>query len=299
MRLRPPPRALPSALAALAAALLLAACGGGGDSGPDQTEGLTPQQIVDRSAAAARDLRGVTLQVKGEVRAGLTPAATRAAPQLDLLTRGPLPIDVQGPVVPPDRFSLDLATEVSGLPVQANLTRVGDALYVGFAGRDFRLTVPAGVVRGLDAREVFPTVARWIEAPRADGDEEIDGEPTVRLVGRIDAEAAGEDLAGVLAATGASGGAVPAPAELRRRARAAAPALERGTVTLWVRTADLLPARARVVLDVPDARALDPRARSLSVDLTAGLSDYDGGQTVSAPEGAQPLDPGDLQNLFG
>lgn len=291
-----------AAVAAAAATLALAAgCGGGGDSGPDRTEGLSPADLVQRTAEAAQGLKSFRLDFEGTAQTDLSAAALEGAGTAGLALRGPLPFSGAGPVIPPDRFAFDVTAELSSLPVQANLTRAGDELYLSALGRDFQLQVPAATVRQLDARAVFPTLARWISDPRRDGEEDVDGDATVRLVGGVDATAAAGDLGTVLqAAPGLLGGDTPSPQDLQRTATRLQSALGDSTVTVWVRKSDLLPARLRVQLDLPDGSALSSQLRSAKLDLVVELSDYDAPDlAVTAPQGASPLDLGNLQGLLG
>ncbi|MFN8122382.1 MAG: hypothetical protein U0237_08135 [Thermoleophilia bacterium] len=122
----------------------------------------------------------------------------------------------------------------------------------------------------------------------------------MRLVGGVDAQAAAADLGpGPAGGPGLLGGDAPTPQDLQRTATRLQRALGDSTVTVWVRTSDLLPARLRVQLDLPDGSALSSQLRSASLDLTVELSDYDGNLEVSPPQGASPLDLGNLQGLLG
>lgn len=279
---------------------VLAACGGGGGGGEDRTTGLSPAQILARSAQAAEGLRAYRLDAKGEVETALDPQARTRLPGPARLAEGTIPFTAAGPVLPPDRFSIDASAEPGGLNVQVNLARVGDQVYLGTFGRDFALQVPPAQVRVLDARRVFPSVAGWIRDPQEAGREDVDGQRTVRIRGRVDARKVASDLAVLLgAAGGTSGGSVPTPAELRRRGAALQDQLADSEVSVWVRTSDLRPARAYVAFALSDASVLAPQLDRLRLDLTLGLSDYDADLAVTAPTGAQPLRLDDLSGLLG
>ncbi|HWH14092.1 MAG TPA: hypothetical protein VNT51_05050 [Miltoncostaeaceae bacterium] len=293
-----PLRILTALVAAAALLVGLAACSGGG--GEDRTEGLGPAQILERSAEAARGLRAYRIDLRGEVETTLSPAGRRQAQGPAGLLEGPVPFSGAGPILPPDRFSLDLTAEPRGLAVQANLTRVGDDLFLSTFGRDFALQVPPAGVRVLDARRLFPSVAGWIADPRDAGREDVGGQETVRISGRVDADRVAGDLAVLLgAAPGVAGGAVPTPAEVRRAAAALRPQLSGSEVTVWVRTSDLRPARVRVALALTDASPLAPQLERLRLDMTLDLSDYDEDLEVSAPSDPQPLRLDALTGLVG
>src|SRR3712207_1799880 len=108
--------ALRALLAALVALVLVAAaaCGGGDDGGEDIAQGLTPAQILSRSADATVEAGPfrIALAVKG------TADVTRpgALPQgLGQLLDGPIDISGEGPVDPPDAASIDASARVSGI----------------------------------------------------------------------------------------------------------------------------------------------------------------------------------------
>lgn len=264
----PRPLRLPAAALACAAALAAAACGGD-PGGGDLTEGLTAAEVLERSAdeAAALDSFRIELEAEG---------ALQLAPGADVpgaaLARGPLDLSGEGPVAPPDRASIDVRVSVSGLPLQVNLTRVGDAVYLGALGQDFRLTVSPEQVALLDLGALYPSLVSWVADPRRAGEEEIGGEPTVRIRGAIDPDRAEAELAPLLGE-----GLRPT-----------------GAVEAWVGTEDLLPRRVRL-----DARGEGRGVREADVDLTATLSDFGADVEIEAPAGARRLDPEQLGALVG
>jgi LppX_LprAFG lipoprotein len=280
---RPLRRLLWPALAAALAAALLAGCGGDGDGGgEDRTEGLSAAEILSQSAdaqAAAESFR-IALDATGQV--NLTDAA--AVPGGGLLD-GPLDISGEGPVDPPDRASIDARIEVSGLPLQLNLTRVGDEVFVGALGQDFRVDLPPAQVALLDLGDLYPTLVDWTAQPAVDGREEIDGTQTVKVTGRLDAQRALEGLAPLL------GGDAPTAAEARA-------ALREGTTEAWIGTGDLLPRRVHLVLGADLARVAQG-VGAIDVDLTANLSAYGEPVDIQAPADPRELDTDELGSLFG
>lgn len=293
------PRLAALALATVAVLPLAACSGGGSDQGEDLTVGRTPAQLLTQSAAAAAKLRTFRVDVTGEATTALTPAAARTLSGPASLLQGRIPFSGAGPVVQPDRFALDISVEPRGLPVQTNLTRVGDNLYLSIIGRDYRLQAPATQVRRLDTRQLFTSIASWVAAPRADGTEEIDGARTVKVTGTVDTRAIARDLATLLAGVTGVGGVVPTPAQITARAARLQPQLATSEATLWVRTADLRPARARVSVDLPNAGVLATELKSLTLEATVSLSDLDGDLSVSEPTNATPLSAGSLGGLLG
>jgi len=274
---RPALRALLAALVAVLVAVV-AACGGGDGGGEDMTQGLTPAEILSRSteAAAEADQFRIAFAVEGTVdvtRPGALPQG------LGRLIDGPIDISGEGPVDPPDAASIDASARVSGIGLQVNLTRVGDNVYVGILGQDFQLDL-------LDFGDLYPTLVGWTTAPQEAGREEIDGDPVVKITGRLDPEKALADLGPVL---GASGDVTPA--EARR-------ALEQGTAEFWVGTEDLLPRRVHVVLR-GDGQGVAEGVGAIDLDLTADFSNWGEVADIPEPQDARPLDPDSLGGLVG
>lgn len=296
----PPRTALVTVLVATVAAALLPGCSGGGsDQGEDRTAGRTPAQLLRDSARAAATMTTFRADVSGTVTTAFTPAAARDLAGPASLLQGRIPFTGAGPVVQPDRFSLDISLEPRGLPVQTNLTRAGDRLYLSLVGRDYRLDVPATQVRRLDTRQLFTAIASWVAAPRSAGTEEVDGARTVKITGTVDARAVARDLSALLAGVGGTGGVVPTPAQISARAARLQPQLATSEATLWVRTADLRPARASVRIDLPKAGVLAAELRSAALELTVSLTDMDGDLSVTEPANATPLSAGSLGGLLG
>ena len=275
-----------AALAAVLAALLVAGCGGGDSGGgQDLTAGLTPAQILDRSAAEMAKLDTFRIALDGTARVNLAPGAS--VPGASLLS-GPIGFSGAGPVQPPDKASIDATIELPSFSPQVNLTRVGDGLYVGVLGQDFKLGVPASAVRLLDLGALYPTLTGWMARPASSPGEDIDGAPTVKVTGTLDPQKALADLAPLI--TGGNGSAVIDAKKLRR-------ALKEGTVEAWIGTQDLRPRRVHVVLKADGLTGLPVRA--LDLDLTAGLSAFDEPVDIQAPSNPRPLDLNSLGSLTG
>ena len=195
--------AWPALVIALAAALV-AGCGGGGDGGgEDRAQGLSPAELLRQSADAAQQAGPfrIALDVTGNI--DLTDPS--AVPGGNLLN-GPLDISGEGPVDPPDKASIDATIKLGGLPLQINLTRVGDEVFVGALGQDFRVGLPPEQVALLDLGSLYPTLVDWTTDPAEGGREDVDGTETVKVTGQVDAATALGDLAPVL------GGDAPTPA---------------------------------------------------------------------------------------
>jgi hypothetical protein len=266
----------------LACAAVAIPAGCGGDSGgEDLTEGLTPAEILSRSADEARDLEAFRIALDAT---GRIDAQGAAAPGAALL-RGPLDLEGEGPVVPPDRASIDATIRIGRLPLQVNVTRVADEVFVGALGQDYRVPLPPEQVALLDLGDLYPTLAGWTTSPAEAGREDVGGDPTVMIRGEIDARRAVADLASVLGLDDVS------PADARA-------AVREGTVEAWVGTEDLLPRRVRLLLDADGSR-LSPDLGAVEIDLTAELSAFGEAADISAPADAQELDLDELGSLIG
>ena len=282
---RPATRRLLAALLALAVALVAVACGGGDDGGEDLTQDLTPAELLTRSADAAAEAGPfrISLAVTGTVDVTRPGALPQGFGQL---LDGPLDISGEGPVDPPDAASIDASARVGGLRLQVNLTRVGEDVYVGVLGQDFRLALPPEQVALLDLGDLYPTLVGWTSEPAEAGREEVDGDPTVKVTAALDPAAALADLAPVLGAAGDV-----TAAEARR-------ALQEGTAEFWIGTEDLLPRRVHVVLRGDGAGVLDG-VGAIDLDLTAGFSAWGDAVDIPEPQNARELDPDALGGLVG
>lgn len=276
-----PLRRLVGLLLIVVAALGLAAgCGGGG--GQDRTAGLTATQLLTQSSAAARAATSfrISFAVTGRIalsQPGVVPGGA--------LLNGPIDITGEGPVAPPDKASVDTRVKVSGLPVQVNVTRVGDAVYISALGQDFHVVLPPRQVALLNFGALYPALVRWAVAPEIAGREDINGTQTVKVTARLDPQRALADVAPLL------GGRPPSAATARA-------AVRRGTLETWIGTQDLRPRRVHVVLTADGSRVA-PGVGDVDLDLTADLSNYNEPVQITAPANAQTLDLNQLGGLFG
>lgn len=273
----------------MAVALGLVACGGGGDGadggdggGGDRTQGLTAQQLLTQSSAAAQALESfrVALTATGQID---LPRGTGGG--VGELVQGPLDIEAEGPVQPPDKASLDAKLGLSGLPIQGNITRVGDDVYLGFLGQDFKVDLPPEQVALLNLGSLYPTLVEWAKDPAITGREEIDGTSTVKVTAKLDPAAALTSLAPVLGADGVT------PAKARA-------ALRTGRFEAWIGVSDLRPRRVHVVLDA-DGAGLQQGLGDVALDLTVNLSAFDEPVDITAPADARPLDLNNIGSLIG
>jgi hypothetical protein len=278
---RPPRRAMLIVLIAAVVALVAAGCGGD-DGGEDMAAGLTAQELLDRSAEQAREAESfrIDFAATGNIDLG-DPDAVPGGP----LLAGDLDVSGEGPVQPPDRASVDVRVVLTGPTLQGNLTRVGDEVFVGVLGQDFRVDLPPEQVALLDLGALYPTLVGWAADPMDAGREEIDGTPTAKVTAGLDPESTLADLGPLLQIEGLT----------PEQARAA---LTEGVLEAWIGTEDLLPRRVRLVLE-GDASGLGGGVRTIELDLTADLSAYGEPVDIQPPRDPQDLDLTQLGSLAG
>lgn len=276
-------RTLLATALALLSTLGLVACGGGG-GGEDVTGDLTARQLLDRSVAEAAELESFRVAVDAE---GTIDLAAGASAAVGGLLDGPIAISGEGPVQPPDRASLDTTIELAAFAPQVNISRVGDEAFLSVFGQDFRLDLTPAQVALLDIDGLYPTLTGWMTEPAETAREEIDGTPTVKVSGGVDAVAAFADLAPLLGGD---------PAEASDAALEAA--VEEGTVEVWIGTEDLRPRRIHLVLKA-DGTDVVEGVGAIDIDLTATLSAFDEPVDITAPSDARPFSLDDLGGLTG
>lgn len=271
-------------LAALAAlAIGLAGCGGG----TDLTAGMSAQQVLDEASAKTDAITSY--------RFGVDVKATATIPGNGVLAdalRNPVELSGEGAAKDPGDFTLDLTANLGPGDIQANITKVGGALYASVLGQDIKLDVPAATVRSLNPTRLAPAISSWMTDPEVVGTEDIDGMPMVHLRGGVDEEALAEDLSGLADGLGAGDAIDPGAAR-------ASGDLETGTVDVWVGQEDLLIHRAAAEVASNDRLRVAPQVAALSLDLSASLSDFGAPVEVTAPTGAQTVDLGSITALLG
>jgi hypothetical protein len=277
-------RTLLAITAAVATTALVAGCGGGGT---DMTQGMSAQQILDQAAtktAALTSYRfGVDVKATAKVEAGGAIG--------DLLAN-PVDISGEGAATDPGNFTLDVTANLGPGPIQANITKVGDALYASVLGQAIKLDVPAGTVQSLDATRLAPAISGWIENPEIVGTEEIDGATVVHIRGQVDEAALAEDVGGLAGGLGAAGAVDPGAAGARGD-------LETGIVDVWVGQEDLLIRKASADVVSKDPLDAAPQVKALDLNVSASLSDFNAPVEVTAPTGARTVDLEAITGLLG
>lgn len=274
-------------IATVVTAVLVAGCG----TAPDMTQGLTAQQILDQAAAKTDALTsyrfGVDLKVDADLAAGTVEAS------IGQIFADPIRIEGQGGVTEPGDFTFDLTATLGSLPVQANVTKVGGALYASILGQDIKLDVPANTVSSLDVTGLAPSIVSWVKNPEVIGTEEVDGVAVMHIRGVVDTAALADDAGGIVEGLGGGSGVDSGTAGQ------ADAVLEKGTVDVWVGQGDLYIYRADAVVVTTGPLTAAPQLTAIDLDVSARLSDFNGTVQVTAPEGARTVDLGAITGLLG
>ncbi|MGA0069529.1 MAG: hypothetical protein ACO3PB_08755, partial [Miltoncostaeaceae bacterium] len=132
-------RPLMALTALVAGAALLAGCGG---SGTDMTQGMSAEQVLTESAKRTEALTSYRFGV--DVKADVD---IDAAGAVGTLLANPLDINGEGGAKDPGDFTLDLTANLGPGPIQANIIKVGDALYLTVLGQAIQLDVDPATVK--------------------------------------------------------------------------------------------------------------------------------------------------------
>ena len=275
------PRGAPPALTAVAlCAALLASCGGDEERDPPSEP---PAELL-ATAAANPPASGEAAINLGAALEGTSVLAGNTTAEAS----GPFALDESGGL---PSFDLSADAEVAGFGVDVDLVSTGDDAFVVFFGENYRVgpeltaqvedSLAAGAAQagglGID-------VAEWVDDPAYVGNEDIGGAETVQIDGTLDAEAAGEDLAALGRALGATG-----------LIESIAAGAEPGPVSAWVAYDDQT--FRRLALEIPFT--VPPRLAEQAAGITGGVvglelevTDVGAEVTIEPPEGGgfQPID---------
>lgn len=277
-------RPLIALMALIAVPVALAGCGGGGTSA---VEGMSAQQILSESSARTEALTAYRFGV--DVKAT---ARVSADGVVGDLLRNPVDISGEGAAKDPGDFTLDLTANLGPGAIQANITKVGSALYASVLGQAVRIDVAPAAVESLDVTQLAPAIAGWIENPEIVGTEEVDGVSLVHIRGSVDEKELAEDVGGLAGGLGAADAVDPSAA-------GAGNDLETGVVDVWVGAEDMLIHRAAAEVVSRDPLDAAPQVKALDLDISASLSDFDSPVEVTAPAGARTVDLDSITGLLG
>ncbi len=267
---------------------LVAGCGGGTTN--DRVTGLTPDEILRQSSAAAATLTAFHVAVEATVQADV---ASGALPKLFVQALAdPATITGEGPV-DAGAASFDFDAKIKGLPsLQGNVTKVAGELFAGVLGTDYRVDLPQAQVAAVTPGRLPVGLLSWATAPTEVGRETIDGTITVHLAATIDT---GRALRAITAAVQTFGGPT-LPDATRQQLESA---LTTKTLDLWIAVNDLLPRRAIVKLDYAGGVTALRALRSGSLQLDVRLSKLGEAVTITTPSTTNVLDLARLRALAG
>ena len=280
-------------LIALASGLIATAgCGGGGST--DRVSGLTPDEILRQSHAAADALTAFTLTADATVQANVAPGALPKLVTQALV--GSVAVTGAGPVNV-GSASLSFDAKLTGLPaIQGNVTKVGGALYVGVLGTDYKVALPAKRFESVVPAELAGGLLAWATAPTEVGRETIDGTKTVHLAATVDLDRA---LGAISGAVAGIGGGTVSGATLRRSATQLHAAITERKLDLWIGIDDLITRRVTARLRFDGRVDALPQVRSGSLDLDVRLSKIGEAVDITAPATTKVLDLARLRSLAG
>jgi len=271
-------RPLIALMALVAVPVTLAGCGGGADAGA--TEGMSAQQILDQASSKTEALTSYRFGV-----------AVKAGAVGDLL-RNPVDISGEGAAKDPGDFTLDVTANLGPGPIQANITKVGPALYASVLGQAIKLDIPADTVESLDATQLAPAIAGWITNPTIVGTEDVNGVQVVHIRGDVDETALAEDIGGLASGLGAEGAVKPGAAGEEGD-------LETGVVDVWVGQEDLLIHKAAADVVSKDPLEAAEAVKSIDLQISASISDFNAPVEITAPSGAREVDLDSIAGLLG
>lgn len=266
---------------------LVSGCGGGNET-TDRVAGLSPDEILRQSAAAAAGLTAFRVAVDGRLAAEVAPGSLPKLAEQAL--SDPVTISGQGPVNG-DAASFDMDATISGLPpLQVNLTKVAGELFVGVLVTDYKVDLPKAQVASVVPGRLASGLLAWATAPREIGREIVDTVATVHLAATIDTTRALADLAPLIRSIQGS----PLPARAQKQLAAA---LATKTVDLWIGIDDLLPRRIQAKLDYRGGVSAIEALKSATLDLNVNLSKLGEAVPITAPTTTEVLDLARLQVL--
>lgn len=277
-------RPLLALTALIAGAALLAGCGGGGT---DMTQGMSAEQLLTESATRTEALTSYRFGVDVKATADVT-----AGGELGGLLANPIDINGEGAAKKPGDFTLDLTANLGPGPIQANVIKSGDSLYLTVLGQAIKLDIDAETVASLDATQLAPAIAGWITNPQIVGTEDINGVQVVHIRGDVDETALAEDIGGLTDGLGAEGAVKPG-------AGGAAGDLETGVVDVWVGQEDLLIHKAAADVVSKDPLAAAEAVKAIDLKVSASISDFNAPVEVTEPTGAREVSLDSIAGLLG
>jgi len=286
-------------LLALAGATAVASCGGGGEE--------DVQSLLDK--AFKRNVGSADLKIDAELRLEGVPSLNR-----------PVRIRASGPYrenrgrLPSLDLEVSLGTDGGGQTIATGFLSTGDRAFVKFqdvyyeqsraevARTNRQIRERSGRRSSLRALGLNPR--SWLAEAEDGGEEEVVGETTVHVTGKLDVARVLRDLNQLLKAEGGAFGSAtsqrPPDPLTEGQVQQAADAIKDPTFDVYVGKDDDIVRRVagRIKVDVPKgARAAGGAVEGGSLRFSVELSDVNGDQRIEAPSKARPLS--DLTKSLG
>jgi len=280
----------------LLGAMVLAGCGGTSD----QTKGLSPQQIRDKSRAAAAQVTYYHPHLELDLDVA---AASGATGFLARLSGTPVTIVADGPVrrpIAPGGAAFELATtaQLGPIKVQGTITKVPEGVYLTVAGTSFKLSLPADQA---NAVRIPPEPVLFMENPQEVGREDVNGVPTVHLRGTVATDALVDYVVGLLRSAPAllGGRTPPTDAQVAAIKEQLRSAVTQSSSEVWIGTKDLLPHKVAAQLVLKGPVDVLPGILSTTLAVRADVSGFNQEETITAPANAVPFSLNALLSALG
>ena len=265
--------------AALVAGLVSAGagCGGGADRRPASLPNA--DEVLRQARVAADALTAFQLGVDVSIQARFLPGSVSKL--VSDAVAEPLLLQGQGPV-DGRAASIDLDATIAGLPgLQANVTKVGDGVYLDLLGSAYRVDLPRGQVAAIVPADLPSGLIGWATSPRTVGLDDLDGVQTVHLTTSVLPARVVDDLTPTVSAL------LGTPLTPVQR-RAVAAGLTTTTMDVWVGVDDMRPRRLSATVRYTGGPRV-PSVESLTLELDLKFSFPERVGPIAAPAESEPL----------
>jgi hypothetical protein len=278
-------------LGLLLAIALIAGCGGGsGGSGSD--ENTDPQTVLDSALGGGEPIDSGVLDLSLTIDSSAAQGGTVSAS----LT-GPFQSSGDGNL-PQIDFDAKANGDTAGAPfdIEAGLTLTSDGAYVKYAGSAYKLDDATFQLlqssyeqssQLQDSQKDQGSLSQfgidpesWVTDLKNVGTEDLDGTEVVHISGTADIDKIVEDLTTVAQQTGQASQLDTGSLEQLKSS------ISNATIDVYASTDDSTLRKFEVKVDIADPSGA---ADTTSIDLSVGISDPGGDQSISAPADAKPI----------
>lgn len=294
--------------ASVALAFLFALAGCGDDDSSGGSSDADPQAVLDSALGGDQQIDSGVLELSFELEAtGSEPGTLSAS------LSGPFQSGGEDGALP--QLDLTASANVDAaetqLDFEGGLTIVSDGAYISYGGTDYQvddatfsllqqsyeqsaqLQESGGETGSLQAFGVDP--ATWVTDLTNEGTEDLDGTEVVHVSGAADVGAVVDDLTAVAEQTGQADQVGAASLEQLESA------VSNATIDVYASAEDNTLRKLDLSVDIDDPAS----DATITVLLSIGISDPNGDQEITAPDGAEPLAglleqiPGGAETLGG